>query len=190
MNRATFMGELRAGLAGVHAKDVEEILADYESYFADGAAAGRSEQDIADGLGDPSRLARELRAEVGFKRWEAERSAGNFVGVILALLGLATIDLIFLIPALGVMLIVVLAVGAACLALMAIGSFLLFNRLGPGWHHPISNGVLQLLTGAGLLSGGLGGGALLLLITDWVARALIRYARLHFQLFNTAASSV
>ena len=49
-------------------------------------------------LGDPMRLARELRAEVGFRRWEQNRNAGNFLGVVLALLGLATIDFIILLP--------------------------------------------------------------------------------------------
>ena len=189
MNRATFMAQLRAGLAGLHAADIEDCLADYESHFADGTAAGRSEHELAEALGDPTRLARELRAEVGFKRWEQDRSAGNFLGVILALLGLATIDLIFLLPFLCVMIVVFLALAAASLAIMAVGSFLVFNRLG-GWHHPVTNPALQLLAGFGLFSGGLGGGALLLLITDWVARGLIRYARLHFRLFDSATGSI
>ena len=97
MNRAHFMAQLRDGLSGLHHTDINDILADYESHFADGAADGRSEDEVAAALGDPARLARELRAEVGFKRWEENRSAGNFLGVVLALLGLATID--FIIPA-------------------------------------------------------------------------------------------
>ena len=32
-----------------------------------------------------------MRAEVGFRRWENDRSAGNLAGVLLALLGLATL---------------------------------------------------------------------------------------------------
>ena len=52
-----------------------------------------------------------------------------------------------------------------------------------------TSGVAQLLLGVSLLSGGVGGGALLMLITDWMARLTIRYARLHFRLFDTATAS-
>lgn len=190
MNRATFMAQLRTGLAGLHSSDVADILADYESHFADGMAHGRTEAEVADALGDPARLAREMRAEVGFKRWEQDRSAGNLFGVILALLGLATLDLMFLLPLLFAGVVTIFALAVCCLAFIVAGSFLLFNLLPGGWHHPLTNGSLQALAGTGLLTGGIGGGALLMIITDALARMLIRYARLHFRLFNTAAASV
>jgi uncharacterized membrane protein len=98
MNRAHFMAQLRDGLSGLHHTDINEIVADYESHFADGAADGRTQEEVAAALGDPIRLARELRAEIGFRRWEENRNAGNFLGVVLALLGLATIDFIILLP--------------------------------------------------------------------------------------------
>ena len=98
MNRAMFLSELRMGLSGLPHSEIDEIIADYEAHFSEGLAAGRSEAAIANALGDPARLARELRAEAGFKRWESERSAGNMFGAVIALLGLATLDLIFLIP--------------------------------------------------------------------------------------------
>ncbi len=190
MNRATFMAQLRTGLAGLHSRDVSDILADYESHFADGMAHGRTEDEVADALGDPARLAREMRAEVGFKRWEQDRSAGNLIGVVLALLGLATIDLMFLLPMLFVFIVVIFALAVCCLAFIVAGSFLLFNLLPGDWHHPLTSGALQALAGAGLLSGGVGGGALLMIITDWLARMLISYARLHFRLFDSATASV
>jgi len=118
MKRADFMAQLRAGLSGLHAADVDDILADYETHFADGAAHGRSEEEVCTALGDPARLAREMRAEVGFRRWENNRSAGNLAGVLLAgvllaLLGLATLDLIFLFPVLLVMIAVFLGLAWA-----------------------------------------------------------------------------
>ncbi|MGZ5922207.1 MAG: DUF1700 domain-containing protein, partial [Rhizomicrobium sp.] len=98
MNRAMFLSELRMGLSGLPHNEIEETIADYEAHFSEGLAAGRSEGAIANALGDPARLARELRAEAGFRRWESERSAGSLIGAVIALLGLATLDLIFLIP--------------------------------------------------------------------------------------------
>ena len=98
MNRAMFLSELRMGLSGLPHSEIEETVADYEAHFSEGLAAGRSEAAIANALGDPARLARELRAEAGFRRWESERSAGSLFGAVIALLGLATLDLIFLMP--------------------------------------------------------------------------------------------
>jgi uncharacterized membrane protein len=190
MNRAQFMAELRDGLAGMHHSDIDDILADYESHFADGAADGRSENEVAAALGDPTRVARELRAEVGFRRWEQNRNAGNFVGVVLALLGLATIDFIILLPLLCGLAAIFFGLSVACLGCVVGGTFLLFNLLPFGWHPVTGNAAMQLLIGLGLISGAIGGGALLLLLMEIIAKLLIRYARLHFRLFDSANASL
>ena len=56
MNRAHFMAQLRDGLSGLHHTDIGEIIGDYERHFADGAADGRSEDEIAAALGEPARF--------------------------------------------------------------------------------------------------------------------------------------
>ena len=187
MNRAHFMAQLRDGLAGLHHTDINDIVADYESHFADGATDGRTQEEVAAALGDPVRLARELRAEIGFKRWEENRSAGNFLGVVLALLGLATIDFIILLPFLCFLAALFFGLAVACLGMVVGGAFLLFNLL---WGGVMGNTGMQLLIGLGLISGAIGGGALLLLLMDVIAKLLIRYARLHFRLFDTANKSI
>jgi uncharacterized membrane protein len=187
MNRAHFMAQLRDGLAGLHHTDIGDIVTDYERHFADGAADGRTEQEVAAALGDPARLARELRAEVGFKRWEENRSAGNFMGVVLALLGLATIDLIILLPLLCALAAIFFGLSVACLGCIVGGAFLLVSLL---WGGVMGNVPAQALIGVGLISGAVGGGALLLLLMDMIAKLLIRYARLHFRLFDSANASV
>ena len=187
MNRAHFMAQLRDGLAGLHHSDISDIVADYESHFSDGAADGRTQEEVAAALGDPVRLARELRAEIGFRRWEENRSAGNFMGVVLALLGLATIDFIILLPLLCALAAIFFGLSVACLGCIVGGAFLLFNLL---WGGVMGNTGMQLLIGLGLISGAIGGGALLLLLMDVIAKLLIRYARLHFRLFDTANKSI
>jgi uncharacterized membrane protein len=188
MKRADFMVQLRAGLAGLHSADVDDILADYESHFANGADHGRSEEEVCAALGDPARLAREMRAEVGFRRWEENRTPGNLAGVLLALLGLATLDLIFLFPILLVMAAVFLGLACGCIGVIIGGTVLLVSTM-VGNDHGMSP-MMQGFLGLGLISGGIGGGALVMLVANWVARALIRYARLHFRLFDTATQSI
>jgi uncharacterized membrane protein len=190
MNRAHFMAQLRDGLSGLHHTDISDIVADYESHFADGAADGRTQEEVAAALGEPARLARELRAEIGFRRWEENRSAGNFMGVVLALLGLATLDFIILLPLLCALAAIFFGLSVACLGCIVGGTFLLFNLLPFGWHGVMGNAAMQLLIALGLISGAIGGGALLLLLMDMIAKLLIRYARLHFRLFDSANKSI
>ena len=73
MTRAEFLSILHERLRGLPAPEIEELMDDYDSHFAEGLAAGRSEAEIAAALGDPARLARELRAEAGLRRWESAR---------------------------------------------------------------------------------------------------------------------
>ena len=53
---------------------------------------------MAAALGDPSRLARELRAEAGLKAWQETRSPSTAATAVFAVLGLGAIDILFLLP--------------------------------------------------------------------------------------------
>jgi uncharacterized membrane protein len=192
MNRAMFLSELRMGLSGLPLSEIDETVADYEAHFTEGMAAGRSEAAIANALGDPARLARELRAEAGFKRWESERSAGSLFGAVIALLGLATLDLIFLIPFVCVVGAILLAMLVTAIALFFAGGAVWVVALFPAlfiFGSPsglLGSGVALALAGVGLIAGGVGLGALTWLLLDAFVRGLVQYARLHFRLLDSA----
>jgi uncharacterized membrane protein len=191
MNRAMFLSELRMGLSGLPQNEIDETVADYETHFAEGIAAGRSEAAIANALGDPARLAKELRAEAGFKRWETERSPGSMVSAVVALLGLATLDLIFLLPFVlfvgGILLVMLLTAigmffgGGAVLLLALFPGVVMFGTSGM-----LGSGAALALAGFGLIAGGIGLMALTWLLLDGFVRGLVQYARLHFRLIDSA----
>ena len=191
MNRAMFLSELRMGLSGLPHNEIEETIADYEAHFSEGIAAGRSEAAIANALGDPARLARELRAEAGFKRWESERSAGSMFSAVIALLGLATLDLIFLIPFVCVIGAILLSMLVTAIALFFAGGAVWLLALFPGLMvfgatGMLGSGVALGLAGFGLIAGGVGLAALTWLLLDVFIRGLVQYARLHFRLIDSA----
>jgi uncharacterized membrane protein len=191
MNRAMFLSELRMGLSGLPQSEIDDTVADYEAHFSDGLAAGRSEAAIANALGDPARLARELRAEAGFKRWETERSPGSMVSAVIALLGLATLDLIFLIPFVCVVGAILLSMLVTAIALLFAGGAVWLLALFPGVMISATSGMLGsgaalALAGFGLIAGGVGLGALTWLLLDVFVRGLVQYARLHFRLIDSA----
>lgn len=186
MKREEFLARLRSGLSGMPRQQVDEVVADYESHFAEGAAQGRADEDIAVALGDPVRLARELRAEAGLRRWQEGRNAANFMAAILAFVGLATFDLILLLPVLFVLLIVLFAAGVAMLAVTIAGVAVSVSTLTS--FESVRNAIATAFQGAGLVAGGIGGGALVLLIVDWLMHVLGRYARMHYRLLKPAAA--
>lgn len=190
MTRSEFIAALRRGLAGFGAARTNDIIADYESHFDEGLASGRSEEEIAAALGDPARLARELRAEQGFKRWEEQKTPSNLAGAVLALAGLATVDIMFILPFLMGVFATVLGLFAVVLAMLICGVIFSMGSLFPGlaWFGLSGNfsGALAFgLAGVGLIAGGIGLGSLLWLATDWLLQLLVRFGRLHFQLIES-----
>ncbi|MGL4287358.1 MAG: DUF1700 domain-containing protein [Phreatobacter sp.] len=184
MNRVAFLRLLRDGLAGLPAPEIDEILADYAAHFDEAQASGRSEEEVAAALGDPRRLARELRAETGLRRWENHRSPGNFAAALLALGGLAAVDILLLLPLLLVMALTVFVTGLVIFVLGIAGTGMLLS-LFKIWHFTsITAIMLRALGGIGLIAGSLGCCALLLLALNGAVKLLGRYARLHYRLLK------
>ena len=185
MTQAHFLDTLRRRLAGLPPDEIDELVADYAMHFADGRAAGRSEGEIAEALGDPVRLARELRAEAGLRRWETARTPANFYAALAGFLALIAVDFVFLLPLIGGLVLVALVVGLVMLGL-CIAGLALVMKLFHLDHGFTLHYLTRLLSGVGLLGLGVGGGALLLMAIDYVVRLLGRFARLHYALLDKA----
>jgi uncharacterized membrane protein len=189
MTRNDFLARLRRGLDGLSPDQIHDVMSDYETHFVDGQANGRTDEEIAAALGDPARLARELKAEAGFRRWENDRTAGNLAGAVLALLGLAAVDVMFLLPFLFVLGGIFLGCAAAAVGLVVAGFALVLSAAFPGMAFFGATGGFSLmmaagLAGLGLLAVGVGLGALFWLALNFTVKAMVEYARLHFRLIN------
>ncbi|MCJ2187494.1 DUF1700 domain-containing protein [Novosphingobium beihaiensis] len=183
MTRNEFIRRLKAGLKGMPQADIEEITADYEAHFEAGLAEGRSEEEVAEALGNPARLARELRFEAGFRNWESSRSPSSAIGAIAAFMGLATIDILILLPILLPIIGVIFGLFVAAVACFIAGGFVLiagpFTGFPGGW-------LVAILGGLGLMSGSVAAGALLTLISIWIVNALMWFGRLHYRVIEPA----
>ena len=183
MTRAEFLTRLRRGLAGMPAAAIADILADYEAHFADGLAAGRTEADVAAGLGDPDRLAREQRAEQGVKRWEETKSPSAATGALFAILGLGAIDIIFLLPLLMGVLGTLFAFFMAAIGIFVAGGAV--TAVGPFAGQPGGPAVAFLL-GIGLMAVATTLAAVTTLLTIWLVNGLVWFGRLHYRLLKPA----
>jgi uncharacterized membrane protein len=183
MTRQAFMARLREGLVGLPPQTIAEIVADYEAHFVDGAAAGRTEAEVASALGDPGRLAREIRAESGMKRWEEERTPSAAAGAVIALLGLGAVDILILLPILMGVAGAIFGFAIASIALLFAGGVVF--AAGP-FLDPPGGPVAAIFAGLGLMAGGSSMGAVVTLVVIGLVNALVWYARLHYRLLKPA----
>jgi uncharacterized membrane protein len=186
MTRAEFMGRLRRGLVGMPAAAAADIAADYEIHFEDGLAAGRSEAEVASALGDPDRLARELRAEAGAQRWHQEKNPSAAVAAIFAVLGLGAISILFLLPILMSVVGVLFGLFMAAIAVFIGGGAIMVA--GPFAGFP-GGPVAAILAGLGLMAGSTTLGALTAILTIWLINGVVWFARLHYRLLKPALES-
>lgn len=182
MSRDAFLNTLRRGLGGLPDNEIEDIISDYSAHFSESESRGRSETEVASALGDPARIARELRADIGLKRLETHWSFSNLIAAAMALAGLAIVDLLVLLPLLivAILLTVGLSVGLAVVGAVGLKVIVTALFFYPG--DALTDLLARLSIGAGLVSGFLGGGALLLMVLGGSIRILGRYARLHFHI--------
>ena len=181
--RADFLAALRAGLRGAPEAAIDEVIAEYDTHFAEGKAANRGEQDIAAALGGPWALAQELRVELRIASWEAAptpRSAALMVTSVIAL-GVLNAALSFLV--LPLLLVIALAVALAIAACVAGGIWMLFA--GPSLEIP-GGASVTVLSAIGLIFAALSLSALTALCGRFLANALARWVRLHYQLLPRA----
>ena len=183
MTRQAFLVRLREGLRGLPPQTVADIIGDYEAHFADGAAEGRSEEEVADALGNPDRLAREVRAESSVTRWRDERSPSSAAAAIFAVLGLGALDILFLLPILLSIAITLFALFIVAVVMFFVGVAAL--TAGP-FTDPPGGPAAAVLAGIGIMAGAASAGAILTIISIGFMNAMVWYGRLHYRLLKPA----
>lgn len=183
MTRQAFMARLREGLRGLPPQAIADIITDYEAHFIDGAAAGRTEAEVAAALGDPARLAREIRAESTLNRWHEERSPSSAAAAVFAVLGLGAIDILILLPILMGVVSMLFAFAIATVVGFFAGAMVL--AAGP-FANPPGGPATAILGGVGVMAGSASVAALVAIVSIGLMNALVWYARLHYRLLKPA----
>lgn len=183
MTRDEFLRRLRRGLDGLAPEAVGDIMSDYEAHFDAAAAEGRSDAEVAEALGDPSRLARELRLEAGIRRWEEVRSPSSAWAAVIAFLGLGAIDILVLLPILVPAIGIIIGIYAALLGIFIAGGAAMI--VGPFSGFP-GGPVAALLCGLGLMAAAVAFTALLTIVAIWLVNGLLWFGRLHYRVIEPA----
>ncbi len=78
MTKNIFMEKLRASLSEYGVSDTREIMLDFEQHFEDGAAAGETEEQVCEKLGDPVEIAKQYIPETDFTATDKKTEASGF----------------------------------------------------------------------------------------------------------------
>lgn len=100
-SKLDYLDALKRALMGLPPDVQAKTLAWYEQRFVDGAAVGRSEQDVAKELGDPRDVALTLRTNAHFAQLAHKPAppAGSVARTVVSGFGLLVFNLFMLIPA-------------------------------------------------------------------------------------------
>lgn len=99
MGKLEYLDALKRAMTGLPEEAQAKTLAYYEQRFVDGVVAGRTEQDVANELDDPKKIAMTLRANTHMQAFQTKKNPASFVRMMVALVGLVIFNLFMVVPA-------------------------------------------------------------------------------------------
>ncbi len=143
MNKKHFMDILSASLKGIPREEKFDIINDFEEHFSIGKENGRSEEELAESLGDPKLIARQMNASSLIKKAEETTSASNIARAIFASIGLGVLNIIFLLGPFIAVIAVILALFTSAIAITAAGITGFFGSIfSPLFSNYINSSIL------------------------------------------------
>ncbi|TFJ92086.1 DUF1700 domain-containing protein [Lentibacillus salicampi] len=88
MHKEQFLKSLENGLKKLSQQEQEDIIQDFQEHFSIGLAEGKTEEQIADSLGSPKQIAKELLANYHIEKVKATKSTGDIFRAVWAVIGL------------------------------------------------------------------------------------------------------
>lgn len=188
MNKKEFLSSMSKYLRGVPREDEQDILADFEEHFEMGQSQGRSEEELAESLGDPRVLANQFRANIMLNQAEKETTAANITRAVFASLGLGFFNLIFVLGPFLVVLGLLIALFAVAISIAAGGITALlatiFSPLFPEVFNMLINPAVGIFASIGLICFGVLFFIGDIFLTQGFFRLFIRYIKFNVRIIS------
>ncbi|MFS0674818.1 HAAS signaling domain-containing protein [Ornithinibacillus sp. 179-J 7C1 HS] len=94
MNKEQFLTNLHDALKRLPSSEREDILQDFREHFEIGISEGKTEEEIAKGLGTPQQIAKELVATFRLEQVQETATTGNVLRAVWAVIGLGFFNLV------------------------------------------------------------------------------------------------
>jgi uncharacterized membrane protein len=187
MKRDEFLAQLRKSLGGLPEEEKKEILSDYEEHFSAGLASGKSEEDVAQALGNPRVLGASFRIDAML---EEGKSGGSLTAVLRAVFASLSLGFFNLIVVLGPFIAVVAVIlslwaAAAAMALSGVAA-LVGLAIQPLLPQFLSTGGMNtaflVFASIGVSACGLLAGIGMLFLTRWFFIAIAKYVQFNVRI--------
>jgi len=188
MNKKDFINKLSSYLAGVPVEERQDVINDFEDHFKEGIAEGRTEEEIAESLGDPKALANQFKANILVNTAAKTTSAINITRAVLATLGLGFFNLIFILgPFIGIVA-VLFALFASAVAVTASGIAVffasIFGPLVPQYIAVMVNPAVSIFASIGVTLFGILFFVGDIYVAKWVYRLFVRYIKFNVRIIT------
>jgi len=121
MNKKEFLKILSRELRGIPEEERSDIIIEYEEHFEAGINRGRSEKDMANSIGNPVVIARELKAATLINIAEKDSSIINISRATFSTMGLGVFNLIFVLVPFLIVLAILTVLFAIAISIAALG---------------------------------------------------------------------
>lgn len=181
MTRVEFIRELDSLLTSLPDKERLDILADYTEHFLIGIDNGKSEHEIAEGLGSPKMIAKEIIAGYHIHQAESDTSIENVTRALIATVSLGFFNLVFVLGPFFGFIGVLIGLYATSIALILSPVGLVIN-----YGMPRNVDETLFLVSASLAAAGLGVmmGIGMIALTKWLYRQFLRYLNFNLKIIR------
>lgn len=192
MTKDKWLERLKKGLSGLNKDEIDDILADYNEYFYDAMEKGRTEEQVTNSLGDPIKLAKQLKADSRIKTAQANMNVKNMTKAIFAIVTLSLFNIIVMVGPIMAIVGVIFGFAVAGVGILGGGIISFFGILIFGSSALAGLGFALTVPLALLLGLFLSSLGILLLILDfwfgrWIFNVLVKYFKFNFDIVRKSA---
>lgn len=189
MNKNEYLSKLKNALGNISTDAKDEIIYDFTEHFDVGLEQGKTEDEIAESLGDPKVNAKQYRAEYIVQQAHQKSSGVNVFRAIFAAISLGFFNLVFMIPIFAVIFSIIVAFFAVSFSFSITGIAVILatilKPLLPGWiGFPEINPGILIFGSVSLTALGLLFGVGTIQLTRWCLKATAGYIRANMKIIG------
>lgn len=190
MKKDEFLLELRNSLGNMPDADKQDVLNDYEEHFRVGMADGRSEEDIAQSLGNPRVIGNTFRidAMLDEPKEGGGTSGASVLRAVFASISLTFLNLVFVVGPFFGLVGVLIGLWAVAFSMMLSGLRISLSFIWPIFAQIIPNLFWDRVF---MFFGGIGVGALgflailgMAIVTKWFFKGVASYVRFNARVIS------
>lgn len=178
MNKEQFLARLDDALKRLPSTEREDILLDFKEHFEIGQDEGKSEEEIAKGLGTPQQIAREMVAAYRLEQVVETATTGNIFRAVWAVIGLGFFNLIIVLAPFVALVAIVLSGWAVGVSLILNPILYLVNVV----IYPEIFALYQLFFTIGLAGLGIFMIIGMYYVTHWLIKGFVRYLQFNVKM--------